>query len=65
MRARQARARPGDGGRATLLKFGCEVVSIKIAGINISRGEKRLALSSQENDAAAPVLSFLCQLDAP
>lgn len=32
---------PRSGGRATLLKFGCGVVSIKIAGINISRGEKR------------------------
>lgn len=32
---------PRRGGGATLLKFGCGVVSIKIAGINISRGEKR------------------------
>lgn len=32
---------PRREGGATLLKFGCGVVSIKIAGINISRGEKR------------------------
>jgi len=32
---------PRREGEATLLKFGCGVVSIKIAGINISRGEKR------------------------
>jgi len=37
---------PRLGRGTTLLKFGCRVVSIKIAGINISRGEKRFTLFS-------------------
>jgi hypothetical protein len=35
---------PRRGEGTTLLKFGRGVVSIKIAGINISRGEKRFTL---------------------
>lgn len=37
---------PRREGGATLLKFGRGVVSIKIAGINISLGEKRFTLTS-------------------